>query len=92
MGPVGIFLECFLTGRAIGEERRQAVTLELGFSETVFIDDAERGMLRIFLPTSEAAFAGHPLVGAAWLLREAVAPVAVLHPPEGTSEFATTVR
>jgi predicted PhzF superfamily epimerase YddE/YHI9 len=77
--PLGVFLD----GAAIAEERRQAVTVELGFSETVFVDDAARGAIRIFLPTQEAAFAGHPSVGTAWLLGEVGTPVEVLRPPAG---------
>ncbi len=50
----------------------QAVAAELGLSETVFVlppegDAAAR--LRIFTPTRELAMAGHPVVGAAWVLR-----------------------
>ena len=36
---------------------------DLGLSETVFVDDAERGELRIFAPAVEMPFAGHPTVG-----------------------------
>ncbi|MEU3460275.1 PhzF family phenazine biosynthesis protein [Streptomyces sp. NPDC006733] len=57
---------------------RQAVAAELGYSETVFIDDAERGEVRIFTPSLELPVAGHPLVGTAWLLRSSL-----LRPPAG---------
>jgi predicted PhzF superfamily epimerase YddE/YHI9 len=77
--PLGVFLD----GAAMEAERRQAVTVELGFAETVFVDDVRRGAIRIFLPTQEAAFAGHPTVGTAWLLREIGSPVEVLRPPAG---------
>jgi predicted PhzF superfamily epimerase YddE/YHI9 len=77
--PLGVFLD----GATIGAERRQEVTVELGFAETVFVDDAVRGAIRIFLPTQEAAFAGHPTVGTAWLLGEVGTPVEVLRPPIG---------
>lgn len=62
--PLGVF-------PAAGEvpaERRQAVAAALGFSETVFVGDAAGGALRIHTPTVELPFAGHPTVGAAWLL------------------------
>lgn len=49
-------------------ERRQAAAAALGFSETVFVADAARGALRVHTPTVELPFAGHPTVGAAWLL------------------------
>ena len=48
--------------------RQKIVATDLGFSETVFVDDPETGELRIFTPTTELPFAGHPLVGTAWLL------------------------
>ena len=60
--------------------RRQAIAAELGYSETVFVED--RGRLQIFTPAAELAFAGHPLVGVAWLLGEPVREP-VLHPPAG---------
>ncbi len=55
----------------------QAIATELGFSETIFVDsmDGEVPHVRIFTPTIELPFAGHPLVGAAWLLN-ALAPEA----------------
>ncbi|MFF4228112.1 PhzF family phenazine biosynthesis protein [Streptomyces sp. NPDC001820] len=47
---------------------RQATAAQLGFSETVFVDDPERGVVDIYTPGRRLPFAGHPLVGAAWLL------------------------
>jgi predicted PhzF superfamily epimerase YddE/YHI9 len=47
---------------------RQAYARQLGYSETVFVDDPERGVVDIYTPTTRLPFAGHPLVGAAWLL------------------------
>ncbi len=47
---------------------RQALAAELGFSGTVFVDDPERGHLGIHTPGLRMPFAGHPLVGTAWLL------------------------
>jgi predicted PhzF superfamily epimerase YddE/YHI9 len=54
--------------RVPGEASRQALAKELGFSETVFVDDPERGVVDIYTPGLRLPFAGHPLVGAAWLL------------------------
>ncbi|MBF6126813.1 PhzF family phenazine biosynthesis protein [Nocardia brasiliensis] len=48
---------------------RQRFAAKLGFSETVFVDDAERGIIDIYTPTVRLPFAGHPCVGTAWLLR-----------------------
>jgi predicted PhzF superfamily epimerase YddE/YHI9 len=77
--PLGVFLD----GAAVPEIERQAIAHELGFSETVFVDDVARGELRIFTPRIELALAGHPLVGTAWLLRENGTPAGVLRPPAG---------
>ncbi|CAL9621462.1 putative protein (plasmid) [Streptomyces sp. enrichment culture] len=49
-------------------EDRQAFAAKLGFSETVFVDDPERGIIDIYTPTLRLPFAGHPCVGTAWLL------------------------
>jgi predicted PhzF superfamily epimerase YddE/YHI9 len=48
----------------------------------VFVDDAERGEMRIFTPAVELPFAGHPVVGTAWLLaRERDAVPRCARPP-----------
>ena len=77
--PLGVFLD----GAEVPERRRQETARDLGFSETVFVDDRERGAIRIFTPEVELPLAGHPLVGTAWLLREQGTPVATLRPPAG---------
>ena len=70
-GSGGNALGVFLDGADVPPERRQAVAADLGLSETVFVDDAERGAIRIFTPEVELDFAGHPTVGTAWLLEGA---------------------
>jgi trans-2,3-dihydro-3-hydroxyanthranilate isomerase len=47
----------------------QSIAADLGFSETVFADWNDRDVphVRIFTPGREIPFAGHPLVGAAWV-------------------------
>jgi predicted PhzF superfamily epimerase YddE/YHI9 len=77
--PLGVFLD----GAAVPEGRRQAVAADLGFSETVFVDDPRSGGVRIFTPATELPFAGHPLVGTSWLLARERTAVAVLRPPAG---------
>jgi predicted PhzF superfamily epimerase YddE/YHI9 len=77
--PLGVFLE----GGQVPERRRQRVAAELGFSETVFVDDPASGRLRIHTPQIELPFAGHPTVGAAWLLAREGHAEAVLRPPAG---------
>jgi predicted PhzF superfamily epimerase YddE/YHI9 len=79
--PLGVFLD----GPAIAPERRQAVAHELGFSETVFVDEvADRAArLAIFTPAAELRFAGHPTVGTSWLLTEIGMPVVTLRVSAG---------
>lgn len=53
------------------DDDMQAIATDLGFSESVFIDwcDSDANpSVRIFTPVSELPFAGHPLVGSAWVL------------------------
>ncbi len=57
--PLGVVLD----GPSVPEDERQLIATALGFSETVFVDDPDRGELRIFTPAVELPFAGHPLVG-----------------------------
>jgi trans-2,3-dihydro-3-hydroxyanthranilate isomerase len=66
--PLAVVLESDgLDGAAM-----QAVAREFNLSETVFVlppaDPAHRARLRIFTPTAELPFAGHPTVGSAVLL------------------------
>ena len=82
-GAGGNPLAVFLDGRQVPVSSRQGVAADLGLSETVFVDDAQRGELRIFTPTVELPFAGHPTVGSAWLLATERAPVASLQVPAG---------
>jgi predicted PhzF superfamily epimerase YddE/YHI9 len=77
--PLGVFLD----GGSVPGAERQAVATDLGFSETVFVDDAERGEIRIFTPAVEIPFAGHPVVGTAWLLTRERGGVQVLRTPAG---------
>jgi predicted PhzF superfamily epimerase YddE/YHI9 len=82
-GSGGNELGVFLDGSEVPPGDRQDVAAKLGFSETVFIDDAASGELRIFTPGMELALAGHPLVGTAWLLGRVRGRVDVLRPPAG---------
>ena len=77
--PLGVFL----AGGLVAGPDRQSVAAKLGFSETVFVDDPAAGRLSIYTPQIELPFAGHPTVGAAWLLGREVAPVEALRPPAG---------
>lgn len=77
--PLGVFLD----GAEVDVADRQQVAADLGFSETVFVDDVATGAVRIYTPAVELPFAGHPLVGTSWLLRETDFAVDVLRPPAG---------
>ena len=78
-GSGGNRLGVFLEGAEVPDDRRQAVAADLGLSETVFVDDAASGAIRIFTPAEELDFAGHPSVGTASLLDG----VDTLRPPAG---------
>jgi predicted PhzF superfamily epimerase YddE/YHI9 len=77
--PLGVFLD----GSGVAERDRQRVAADLGFAETVFVDDSESGEIRIFTPMTEVPFAGHPVVGTAWLLARTSGERTALHPPAG---------
>ena len=64
--PLGVILE----GAAVPVDDRQAIARMLGYSETVFVDDAASGRVRIFTPEVELPFAGHPTIGTGWLLKQ----------------------
>ena len=64
-------LAVFTDARGIDEETMQKLAKEMNFSETVFVLPAEAGghvRLRIFTPTLELPFAGHPILGSAFVL------------------------
>ncbi|MCQ4041265.1 PhzF family phenazine biosynthesis protein [Streptantibioticus rubrisoli] len=64
-------------------DERQRLAAQLGYSETLFVDDASRGAVDIYTPSARLPFAGHPLVGISWLLRERGQGTEVLRPPAG---------
>jgi trans-2,3-dihydro-3-hydroxyanthranilate isomerase len=67
--PLAVFTE----GESIPSRLMQAVARELHLSETVFLLPGEGrydAQLRIFTPATELPFAGHPTLGAAFLVAE----------------------
>jgi trans-2,3-dihydro-3-hydroxyanthranilate isomerase len=64
-------LAVFTDSRGLDDETMQAVALEVGFSETVFVLPPEadgHARIRIFTPRYELPFAGHPTLGTAFVL------------------------
>jgi trans-2,3-dihydro-3-hydroxyanthranilate isomerase len=64
-------LAVFTDARDLDELTMQALALELGLSESVFVLPPREGgtvRVRIFTPLKELAFAGHPCLGAAFVL------------------------
>lgn len=82
----------------------QAIAAEANYSETTFVmsaPEADGGWrVRLFTPAREIAFAGHPILGTAWVLRQRlgavagvrlnlpVGPVPVRFEADGASEVA----
>ena len=56
----------------------QQIAAETNYSETTFVksvpEDDGGYRVRIFTPAREIAFAGHPILGTAWVVRYHVAP------------------
>ncbi len=64
-------LAVFTDARGLDDAMMQALALEVGFSETVFVLPPEAGgnvRIRIFTPHFELPFAGHPTLGTAFVL------------------------
>src|SRR2546423_10480861 len=64
-------LAVFTDGRDVDDETMQKLAKEMNFSETVFVLPPEAGghvRIRIFTPVTELPFAGHPVLGSAFVL------------------------
>ncbi len=63
-------LAVFTDAREIPDDTMQSLAREMNFSETVFVLPSEDGhaRIRIFTPTNEMLFAGHPTLGSAFVL------------------------
>jgi trans-2,3-dihydro-3-hydroxyanthranilate isomerase len=67
-------LAVFTEGEAVPSRLMQAAARELHLSETVFVlpgDDEADATVRIFTPHAELPFAGHPVLGAAFVVAAA---------------------
>jgi trans-2,3-dihydro-3-hydroxyanthranilate isomerase len=64
-------LAVFTDARAVDDATMQALAVEIGFSEITFVLPPETGghaRVRIFNPRHEMPFAGHPVLGTAFVL------------------------
>jgi trans-2,3-dihydro-3-hydroxyanthranilate isomerase len=64
-------LAVFTDGRDVDDETMQKLAREMNYSETVFVLPPEQGghaRIRIFTPAVELPFAGHPVLGSAFVL------------------------
>jgi trans-2,3-dihydro-3-hydroxyanthranilate isomerase len=64
-------LAVFTDARGLGDDEMQSLAREMNFSESVFVLPAEgegHARMRIFTPTAELPFAGHPTLGCAFVL------------------------
>jgi trans-2,3-dihydro-3-hydroxyanthranilate isomerase len=64
-------LAVFTDARDIPEEKLQPLAKEMAYSETVFVLPPEgegHARIRIFTPAAELRFAGHPVLGSAFVL------------------------
>lgn len=69
-------LAVFLAPPALTSEQMQNIAREMHFSETTFIisppPEKNRYPVRIFTPEHEVPFAGHPVLGTAFVIREEI--------------------
>lgn len=64
-------LSVFLDAKGLSAEEMQSIAREMNHSESTFLFPAERGgaaKVRIFTPSIEIPFAGHPVIGTAYVL------------------------
>ena len=64
-------LAVFTRAEGLDDDTMQSIAREMNLSETVFFLPPKEGghaRLRIFTPRSELPFAGHPILGSAWVL------------------------
>lgn len=80
--PLAVVLEA----GGLTPAQMQTIAREFNLSETIFVqpprDPAHRARVRIFFPTAEIPFAGHPTIGCAILLAET---------DHGPGDFETTL-
>lgn len=100
-------LAVFVDPPALPDAQYQAWAGEMNLSESIFVwpESPERYRARIFTPTRELGFAGHPTLGAAWALHQigrlegisatqvtGAGTARVSYEPDGTVWFQPPVR
>jgi trans-2,3-dihydro-3-hydroxyanthranilate isomerase len=87
-------LAVFTDGRGLADATMQRLAREMNLSETVFVmpgGDEAHATIRIFTPAAELPFAGHPVLGTAFVLGSAVpTPVIRLQTGAGLIPIALT--
>jgi trans-2,3-dihydro-3-hydroxyanthranilate isomerase len=67
-------LAVFHDAEGLADDQMQAIAREINFSETTFVlpptDPSADARVRIFTPGRELPFAGHPVIGTAWVLAQ----------------------
>jgi trans-2,3-dihydro-3-hydroxyanthranilate isomerase len=70
-------LAVVIDSEGLPSDTMQAIAAEMNFSETTFVAPAAAAghgyRVRMFTPARELAFAGHPILGTAWVIRERLA-------------------
>ncbi len=77
-GPyTGNQLAVVVSAQTLADEKMQLIAAEANYSETTFVSPVPESnggyRVRIFTPAREIAFAGHPILGTAWVIRNQLA-------------------
>lgn len=77
-GPyTGNQLAVVVSAQTLADEKMQIIAAEANYSETTFVSPVPESnggyRVRIFTPAREIAFAGHPILGTAWVIRNQLA-------------------
>jgi trans-2,3-dihydro-3-hydroxyanthranilate isomerase len=70
---------------SLSDESMQKIAAEMDYSETTFVTSVSevdgKGSVRVFTPSREIEFTGHPVLGTAWVIRHYVfqQPVEQIH-------------
>jgi trans-2,3-dihydro-3-hydroxyanthranilate isomerase len=71
-------LAVVVSANDLSDKTMQQIAAETNYSETTFVksvpEDDGGYRVRIFTPAREIAFAGHPILGTAWVVRHHIAP------------------